>query len=167
MQKLSENCLCFPYIFFIRISIRDMVAAASTPRQIREGKSFCSCMARSRGFGQIAFYFTKRGGYETFKCKNLFDSLSSAALGGEGLFHLCLNGSGIAVLESPVPMEELIVFEVDNDEIRIDRNMAIAWSCSMQFTVEHSSKSLLGSAVSGEGLVNVFRGSGKLLISPL
>lgn len=94
-------------------------------------------------------------------------NLSSAALGGEGLFNLCLNGNGMAILESSVPMEELIVFELDNDEVKIDGNMAIAWSNSLQFTVERSSKSLLGSAVSGEGLVNVFRGSGKILMSPL
>lgn len=95
------------------------------------------------------------------------NNLSSAALGGEGLFNLCLSGNGVAVLESPVPMEELILFELDNDEIKIDGNMAIAWSNSLQFTVERSSKSLVGSAVSGEGLVNVFRGSGKILMSPL
>ena len=59
------------------------------------------------------------------------------------------------------------MFEVDNDVIKIDGNMAIAWSSSLQFTVERSSKSLIGSAVSGEGLVNVFRGSGKILMSPL
>lgn len=94
-------------------------------------------------------------------------NLSSAALGGEGLFNLCLSGSGVAVLESPVPAEELIEFELDNDVVRIDGNMAIAWSNSLQFTVERSSKSLVGSAVSGEGLVNVFRGSGKILMSPL
>ena len=95
------------------------------------------------------------------------NNLSSAALGGEGLFNLCLTGTGVAVLESPVPMEELIVFDVDNDEIKIDGNMAIAWSNSLQFTVERSSKSLIGSAVSGEGLVNVFRGSGKILMAPV
>lgn len=95
------------------------------------------------------------------------NNLSSAALGGEGLFNLCLSGNGVAVLESPVPMQELIMFELDNDEIKIDGNMAIAWSNSLQFTVERSSKSLVGSAVSGEGLVNVFRGSGKILMSPL
>lgn len=94
-------------------------------------------------------------------------NLSSGALGGEGLFNLCLTGNGIAVLESPIPAEELIEFELDNDVVRIDGNMAIAWSNSLQFTVERSSKSLVGSAVSGEGLVNVFRGSGKILMSPL
>lgn len=94
-------------------------------------------------------------------------NLSSASLGGEGLFNLCLIGNGIAVLESPAPMQELIEFELDNDEVRIDGNMAIAWSNSLQFTVEKSSKSLLGSAVSGEGLVNVFRGTGRILMAPL
>lgn len=94
-------------------------------------------------------------------------NLSSAALGGEGLFNLCLSGNGIAALESPVPMEELIVFDVENDEIKIDGNMAIAWSNTLQFTVETSSKSLLGSAVSGEGLVNVYRGTGKILMAPV
>lgn len=94
-------------------------------------------------------------------------SISSAALGGEGLFNLSLTGNGVAVLESPVPKEELIEFELDNDEVKIDGNMAIAWSNSLKFTVERSSKSLVGSAVSGEGLVNVYRGTGKILMSPL
>lgn len=94
-------------------------------------------------------------------------SFSSAALGGEGLFNLSLTGNGVAVLESPVPKEELIEFELNNDEVKIDGNMAIAWSNSLKFTVERSSKSLVGSAVSGEGLVNVYRGTGKILMSPL
>jgi len=44
--------------------------------------------------------------------------------------------------------------------------MAIAWSGSLNFTVEKSSKSLIGSAVSGEGLVNVYRGTGSILTAP-
>ena len=83
-----------------------------------------------------------------------------------GLFNLCLTGSGIAVLESPVPRDELIEFNLQDDEVKIDGNMAIAWSNSLKFTVERSSKSLMGSAVSGEGLVNVYRGSGRILMAP-
>ena len=95
------------------------------------------------------------------------NNLSSAVLGGEGLFNLSLNGQGIAALESNVPMEELIEVVLDNDTMKIDGNMAIAWSSSLQFTVEKSSRSLLGSAVSGEGLVNVYRGSGKIWMAPV
>lgn len=93
-------------------------------------------------------------------------NISSAVLGKEGLFNLSLSGNGIAVLESPVPKEELIEFNLENDVVKIDGNMAIAWSSSLNFTVEKSGKSLLGSAVSGEGLVNVYRGTGKILMAP-
>ena len=94
-------------------------------------------------------------------------NFSSAMLGNEGLFNLCLEGDGVAVLESPVPREELIEFVLENDEVRIDGNFAIAWSKSLDFRVEKSSKSLIGSAVSGEGLVNVYRGTGRILMAPV
>ncbi len=95
------------------------------------------------------------------------NNVSSAVFGGEGLFNLCLSGQqGIAVLESPVPQQELIAFNLQDDVVKIDGNMAIAWSSSLQFTVEKSGKSLLGSAVSGEGLVNVYRGTGTILMAP-
>lgn len=93
-------------------------------------------------------------------------NLSSAVLGGEGLFNLSLTGNGIAALECHVPYEELIEVVLENDVMKIDGNMAVAWSGSLDFTVEKSGKSLLGSAVSGEGLVNVYCGSGRILLAP-
>ena len=47
-------------------------------------------------------------------------NISSAVLGNEGLFNLSLVGNGVAVLESTVPMEELIVVNLENDVIKID-----------------------------------------------
>ncbi|GKV68899.1 hypothetical protein NCCP2716_13970 [Sporosarcina sp. NCCP-2716] len=93
-------------------------------------------------------------------------TLSSATLGGEGLFNLGVTGGGTIALESTILREELIEIELDNDELKIDGNMAIAWSGSLDFTVERSGKTLLGSAASGEGLVNVYRGTGKVLMAP-
>ncbi|WP_233190498.1 MULTISPECIES: AIM24 family protein [unclassified Sporosarcina] len=93
-------------------------------------------------------------------------NLSSAALGGEGLFNLGLTGQGVIALESSVAREELIEIELENDELKIDGNMAIAWSGGLEFTVERSGKTLMGSAASGEGLVNVYRGTGKVLMAP-
>lgn len=93
-------------------------------------------------------------------------NISSAVFGGEGLFNLSLTGKGILACESNVPMEELIEIELNDDVLKIDGNMAVAWSGSLKFTVEKSTKSLLGSAVSGEGLVNVYRGTGKVLMAP-
>lgn len=94
-------------------------------------------------------------------------TLSSAVLGNEGLFNTALSGVGIAVLESPVPAEELIVVDLDKDVIKIDGSMAIAWSNTLKFTVERTTNTLVGSAASGEGLVNVYRGTGRVLIAPV
>ncbi len=94
-------------------------------------------------------------------------NLSSAALGGEGLFNLCLNGHGVVALECACPKEELIEVTLDNDVLKVDGNFAIAWSNSLDFTVERSGKTLIGSAASGEELVNVYRGTGKVLLAPV
>lgn len=94
-------------------------------------------------------------------------NLSSAAAGNEGLFNLGLQGNGVVCLESNVPKEELVEIELHDDVLKIDGNMAIAWSGSLEFTVERSGKSLIGSAASGEGLVNVYRGSGRVLMAPV
>lgn len=93
-------------------------------------------------------------------------NLSSAVAGGEGLFNLSLNGSGVFCVESECPREELIEISLQNDVLKVDGNYAIAWSRSLDFTVERSGKSLIGSAASGEGLVNVYRGTGKVLMMP-
>ncbi|MEE3392949.1 MAG: AIM24 family protein [Lachnospiraceae bacterium] len=94
-------------------------------------------------------------------------TFSSAVLGNEGLFNTAMSGSGIAVLESPVPREELIEVNLDKDVLRIDGNMAIAWSSTLEFTVERTTATLVGSAASGEGLVNVYRGTGRVLLAPV
>lgn len=92
---------------------------------------------------------------------------SSAFAGGEGFFNLVLAGNGVVALESNVPYEELIAIDLVGDTLKIDGHMAIAWSASLDFTVERSGKSLIGSAASGEGLVNVYRGTGRVLMSPV
>ena len=94
-------------------------------------------------------------------------NVSSAVLGGEGLFNMSLQGSGVVALESNVPESELIEIELENDELKIDGNLAVCWSSNLDFTVERTTKTLVGSAVSGEGLVNVYRGTGRVLMSPV
>lgn len=92
--------------------------------------------------------------------------LSSAALGGEGIFNLAVKGTGLLLIESKVPMEEIVIVELNNDVLKVDGNFAILWSGCLDFTVEKSGKSLVGSAVSGEGLVNVYRGTGVVWLAP-
>lgn len=92
---------------------------------------------------------------------------SAMVAGGEGLFNLSLMGQGTVALESPVPASEIVTVDLENDELKVDGNFAIAWTNGLQFTVERSTKTLIGSAASGEGLVNVYRGTGRVLLAPV
>jgi uncharacterized protein (AIM24 family) len=94
-------------------------------------------------------------------------SLGTALLSNEGLYNLCFTGSGVVALESYVPFDELIEYELDNDVLKVDGSMAVCWSGSLKFSIEKATKGLLGSMASGEGLVNVYRGTGKVWVSPV
>ncbi len=94
-------------------------------------------------------------------------NISSTVLGGEGFFNLSLYGNGVVALESNVPEDELVEIVLENDELKIDGNLAVGWSSNLDFTVERTTKTLVGSAVSGEGLVNVYRGTGRVLMCPV
>ncbi len=93
-------------------------------------------------------------------------NLSSAVAGNQGLFNLMLQGRGIVALESDCPETELVKIHLDDDCVKIDGPYAVAWSGSLEFAVERSGKSLIGSAASGEGLVNVYRGTGDVWMMP-
>ncbi|MCM1440703.1 MAG: AIM24 family protein [Roseburia sp.] len=90
----------------------------------------------------------------------------SSVAGGKGLFNYMAKGTGCIVLESWCPREELYVIDIKNDVVKVDGSNVVCWSGGLQFTVERSGKTLIGSAVGGEGLVNVYRGTGRLLMAP-
>lgn len=94
-------------------------------------------------------------------------NLSSAVAGGKGLFNLKLMGNGVVCLESPYPKRELVEITLQKDVMKVDGSFVVAWSGGLEFTVERSTKSLIGSAASGEGLVNVYRGTGRLWMMPV
>lgn len=94
-------------------------------------------------------------------------SVSSVVAGNEGLFNLKLTGNGVAALESNVMRQQLVEVILQNDVLKVDGHFAICWSGSLKFTVERSGKTLIGSAASGEGLVNVYRGTGRVYLSTL
>ncbi len=93
-------------------------------------------------------------------------NLSSALLGNEGLFQTKINGSGIVALEIPVPESEIIKINLNNETLKVDGNIALLRTGKIDFTVEKSSKSLISSATSGEGFLNVFRGTGEVWLAP-
>lgn len=109
------------------------------------------------------FYVTS----ESVRVEPIMQSnLSSGLLGKEGWFQIALTGPGIVVLECDVPMCEVDIINLNNDVLKVDGNFAILRTGSLGFTVERSAQTLVGSAMSGEGLVNVFRGTGQVWLAP-
>ncbi len=94
-------------------------------------------------------------------------TVSSTLFGNEGIFNTVLYGEGMAAFESPVPADEVIVINIQDDIVKIDGSMAIAWSESLTFSVQKTTNTLVGSLASGEGLVNVYEGSGRVLVAPV
>lgn len=93
-------------------------------------------------------------------------NLSAALLGDEILCQTKISGSGIVALEIPVPESEIFKCILIDDTLKVDGNFAILRTGNIEFTVEKSSKSIVGSVTSGEGLVNVYRGSGEVWLVP-
>lgn len=92
---------------------------------------------------------------------------SSALLGGEGMFQISLKGNGVAVLESMVPQNEVIAYNINPGEVlKVDGNFAIARTEGVQFSVTKSDKGLFASAMNGEGLLNTFSGQGTVWLAP-
>lgn len=93
-------------------------------------------------------------------------NVSSALLGGEGLFQTQVRGNGIAVFELPVPASEVRCIQLNNETLKVDGNFALMRSGKIEFSVEKSSKGLFGTLSSGEGLLQTFRGTGRVWIAP-
>jgi uncharacterized protein (AIM24 family) len=93
-------------------------------------------------------------------------NISSALAGGEGLFQTRLTGSGICVIQCNVPIEHILIYQLDNETLQVDGNYALLRRGKINFTVEKSTKSWIGTARSGEGLLQTFRGTGEVWIIP-
>ncbi len=93
-------------------------------------------------------------------------NVSSALFGGEGFFQTKVSGTGIAVFALPVPISEVRCVQLNNETLQVDGNFALMRTGRIEFSVEKSSKGMLGSLSSGEGLLQTFRGTGKVWLAP-
>jgi len=93
-------------------------------------------------------------------------NVSSALFGGEGFFQTLIAGTGVAVLYSPVPREEIIRYDLEGEKLAVDGNFAMMRSEGVKFRAEKSSKSWVATAVSGEGLLQTFEGRGHVWVAP-
>lgn len=94
------------------------------------------------------------------------ESFSGRMAGGEGRYQTEVSGQGIVVFRIPVPRSEILEMELNNETLQVDGTFALFRSSGVQFSVEKSSSSLIGSMTSGEGLLQTFQGTGKVWIAP-
>ncbi len=92
------------------------------------------------------------------------NKLMTGLRSGEGMFQTKVSGEGQVVIQAQGPIQ---VLELNNDRLAVDGTFAVARSESLEYSVQKVSKSLIGSATSGEGFVNVFEGSGKVYMAPV
>lgn len=85
-------------------------------------------------------------------------------VGGEGLWQTLVKGSGKVVMQAPGPLQAI---DLNNDRLVVDGRFAVARQAHLNYAVQRASKSLFGSMTSGEGLVNVIEGSGRVYLAPV
>jgi uncharacterized protein (AIM24 family) len=91
----------------------------------------------------------------------------AAMLGsGEGRVQPRLSGSGVFALQSPVHPDEFQILDLQGETLKVDGNLVLAYTGSLAFAVEKSARGLLGSGRTGEGYVQVYRGTGRVWLTP-
>jgi uncharacterized protein (AIM24 family) len=144
-------------------------------------------MPRYRGTGQISlepsfshFLIHRLMGEEVIADKGMFccgegtldigsvmqKNVSSALFGGEGLFQTRIRGTGICVFESPVPADEVMRIDLKDETLQVDGNFALMRTGRIEFSVEKSTRGIIGTLTSGEGLLQTFRGTGSVWLAP-
>jgi uncharacterized protein (AIM24 family) len=83
---------------------------------------------------------------------------------GEGLidYQTKVSGHGKVVLNAGGPVEEI---ELGDEELAVEGGLVIARSSRVQFSVRRPSQGLVSSWLSGEQLLRVYRGPGRILMS--
>lgn len=85
-------------------------------------------------------------------------------VGGEGFFQTKVEGSGKVIIQAPGKIE---ILDLENQTLTVDGSFAVARQAHLDYSVQKAAKGILSSMASGEGLVNVIRGTGRVLLAPV
>jgi len=88
----------------------------------------------------------------------------SAMFSGEKWFQTVVAGTGKVIITSSGPLEEI---ELVNDKLIVDGSFAVARTSGIDLKVTKATRGIFSTVISGEGLVNTFSGTGKVLIAPV
>ena len=91
----------------------------------------------------------------------------SGVLSGNGLMQPKLEGQGVFVVESPVPVDEIEAIELDgSSELIVDGDLMLMYSANLNVELRPLVRGLRNAMRSGEGLVFVLSGRGTVWITP-
>lgn len=88
----------------------------------------------------------------------------TSIFGGEGMFQTQVSGTGKVFYWAPGPVQRI---ELRGQTLTVDGSFAVARTASLHYSVEKASRGLFRSMISGEGIVNVFRGYGSVMLAPV
>ncbi len=94
------------------------------------------------------------------------ESFSARMAGGEGRYQTKVSGTGLVVFRIPVPRSEIVELSLSDETVQVDGSFALLRTGDVHFSVEKASNSMLGAVTSGEGLLQTFRGTGRVWIAP-
>jgi len=87
-----------------------------------------------------------------------------ALFSGEKWFQTVIAGTGKVIITSAGPLEEI---ELNNEKLTVDGAFAVARTSGVELKVAKATRGIFSTLISGEGLVNTFTGTGKVLIAPV
>jgi uncharacterized protein (AIM24 family) len=94
------------------------------------------------------------------------ESFSARMAGGEGRYQTRVSGSGLVVFRIPVPRAEIVELTLEDETVQVDGSFALLRTGDVHFSVEKASNSMMGAMTSGEGLLQTFRGTGRVWVAP-
>jgi uncharacterized protein (AIM24 family) len=69
-------------------------------------------------------------------------------------------------VQSPIPASDVLRIDLNNEELRVDGNIVLFRKGEITQTIDNATANPVGLATSGEGLVQVFRGTGQVWLAP-
>ena len=94
------------------------------------------------------------------------ESFSARFAGGEGRYQTELTGSGLVAFRIPVPRSEVVAVDLTDETLQVDGSFALLRTGDVRFTVERAGGSVADAVTSGEGLLQTFRGTGRVWLAP-
>ncbi len=92
------------------------------------------------------------------------NTLSAGLFSGEGFIQTAVSGTGTVIACSPGPIE---IVDLKNERLMLDGAYAVARSAGLGYSMQKSSRSLVGTFASGQGFVQVIEGTGRVYLSPV